>query len=58
MSIEAYDYGKKDGIAEENERVIKVLTELGVIRRDALGYLCAFNTEGTEVVYLDGLELE
>lgn len=58
MSIEAYDYGKKDGIAEENERVIKVLTELGVIRRDALGHLVAFNTEGTEVVYLDGLELE
>ena len=28
MSIEAYDYGKKDGIAEERERIIKLLEEL------------------------------
>ncbi len=56
MSIEAYDYGKKDGAAEERERIIKLLTELGAIRRDALGLLCAFNTEGTEVIYLPGLE--
>ncbi len=27
MSIEAYDYGKKDGIAEERERIIKLLEE-------------------------------
>ena len=25
MSIEAYDYGKKDGIAEENARIISLL---------------------------------
>ena len=56
VSIEAYDYGKKDGSAEERERIIKLLTELGAIRRDALGLLCAFNTEGTEVIYLPGLE--
>jgi hypothetical protein len=56
MSIEAYDYGKKDGIAEERERIIKLLEELGAIRRDALGLLCAFNTEGTKVIYLPGLE--
>jgi hypothetical protein len=56
MGIDAYDYGKKDGSAEERERIIKLLTELGAIRRDALGLLCAFNTEGTEVIYLPGLE--
>ena len=28
MSIEAYDYGKKDGAAEEQERIIKLLEEL------------------------------
>ena len=56
MSIEAYDYGKKDGIAAEQDRIIKLLEDLGAIRRDALGDLVAFNTEGTEVIYLLGLE--
>ena len=28
MSIEAYDYGKQDGIAEEVQLVIKILEEL------------------------------
>ena len=28
MSSEAYDYGKKDGIAEERERIIKLLEDL------------------------------
>jgi hypothetical protein len=28
MSIEAYDYGKKDGTAEELARIVKVLEEL------------------------------
>jgi hypothetical protein len=28
VSIEAYDYGKKDGSAEERERIIKLLEEL------------------------------
>jgi hypothetical protein len=28
MSIEAYDYGKQDGIAEERERIIKLLEDL------------------------------
>ena len=27
MSIEAYDYGKKDGATEERERIIKLLNE-------------------------------
>jgi hypothetical protein len=40
----------------ESERIIKLLTELGAIRRDALGHLVAFNTDGTEVIYLEGLE--
>ena len=41
---------------KERERIIKLLTDLNVIRRDALGHLVAFNTDGTEVVYLTGLE--
>lgn len=56
MSIDAYDYGVKDGIAQENERIINLLIELNAIRRDALGSLVAFNTHGTEVIYLPGLE--
>jgi len=27
VSIEAYDYGKKDGAAEERERIIKLLED-------------------------------
>jgi hypothetical protein len=40
----------------ERDRIIELLIDLGAIRRDALGLLCAFNTEGTEVIYLPGLE--
>jgi hypothetical protein len=40
----------------ERDRIINLLIDLGAIRRDALGLLCAFNTEGTEVIYLPGLE--
>ena len=39
----------------ERERIIKLLTDQNVIRRDALGHLVAFNTHGTEVVYLEGI---
>jgi len=28
MSLEAYDYGKKDGIAEEQERILEILEKL------------------------------
>ena len=42
----------------ERERVIKLLTDLNAIRRDALGHLVAFNTDGTKVIYLPGLERE
>jgi hypothetical protein len=44
------------GAIAERTRIIKLLTDLGTIRRDALGDLVAFNTEGTEVIYLTGLE--
>ena len=44
------------GVEFERERIIKLLTDLNVIRRDALGHLVAFNTDGTEVIYLTGLE--
>lgn len=46
------------GVIAERTRIIKLLTDLGAIRRDALGYLVAFNTDGTEVIYLTGLEGE
>lgn len=42
--------------ANERNRIINLLIELNAIRRDALGYLVAFNTHGTEVIYLTGLE--
>ena len=40
----------------ERDRLIELLLDLDVIRRDALGHLVAFNTHGTEVIYLEGLE--
>ena len=40
----------------ERKKVIDLLISLNVVRRDALGHLVAFNTDGTEVVYLTGLE--
>lgn len=46
------EFGKR----EERERIIKLLIDLNAVRRDALGYLVAFNTDGIEVIYLDGLE--
>ena len=46
------------GEMEERKRIIQLLMDLNAIRRDALGYLCAFNTYGTEVIYLPGLEGE
>jgi len=42
----------------ERKRIIDLLISLNVVRRDALGHLVAFNTDGTEVVYLTGLESE
>jgi len=48
--------GRKVGVVDERYRIIELLLELNVIRRDALGHLVAFNTDGTEVVYLTGLE--
>jgi len=47
-----YDWGVRD----ERERIIRLLTDLNAIRRDALGHLVAFNTDGTQVAYLEGLE--
>jgi len=48
--------GWQMGRDEEQARIIKLLTDLNVIRRDFFGHLVAFNTDGTEVVYLTGLE--
>jgi hypothetical protein len=45
-----------EGARRERQRIISLLIELNAIRRDALGDLVAFNTDGTEVIYLTGLE--
>ena len=51
-----FQIGLYSGKTDERERIIKLLTDLNAIRRDALGDLVAFNTDGTEVIYLPGLE--
>jgi hypothetical protein len=48
----------EQGKAIERKRVIDLLIHLNAIRRDALGSLVAFNTDGTKVIYLTGLERE
>lgn len=48
--------GRHIGEKDERDRIIKLLIDLNAIRRDALGDLVAFNTDGTEVIYLPGLE--
>jgi len=48
--------GRKSGTVEERYRIIELLISLDAIRRDMLGDLVAFNTHGTEVIYLTGLE--
>jgi len=58
VTKEMLDAAVDVGRNQERERIIKLLTNLNVIRRDALGHLVAFNTDGTEVVYLTGLETE
>ena len=58
VTKEMVDAAVDVGRNQERERIIKLLTNLNVIRRDALGHLVAFNTDGTEVVYLTGLETE
>lgn len=50
------EIGRKIGVVQERERIIKLLIELNAIRRDALGHLVAFDTDGSQVIYLDGLE--
>lgn len=40
----------------EQQRILSRLIELDAIRRDALGDLVAYNTHGTEVIYLTGIE--
>lgn len=49
------DY-KRQAAQAEQDRIIKLLTELNAIRRDALGHLVAFDTYGEKVIYLTGLE--
>ena len=52
IRLDAFEQGQ----ATEQQRIIKLLIDLNAIRRDALGDLVAFNTEGTEVIYLPELE--
>lgn len=56
LTSDVYHKGVDAGIQMERERIIKLLIELDAIRRDMLGHLVAFNTHGTEVIYLPGLE--
>jgi hypothetical protein len=45
------------GIKTERERIIKLLTDLNVVRRcGATDKLVAFDTDGEQVLYLTGLE--
>jgi len=55
-SEDAEKHQRESAAMIERERIIKLLTDLDVIRRDFFGHLVAFNTDGTEVVYLTGLE--
>jgi hypothetical protein len=53
--LRAYDNGKR----EEQERIIKLLTDLNVVRRcAATNKLVAFDTNGEKVLYLTGLETD
>jgi thioredoxin-related protein len=56
MSRELLEDYKRQAAQEEQERIIKLLTDLNAIRRDALGHLVAFDTYGEKVIYLPGLE--
>ena len=56
IETKAIGQAMRAGQEAERNRIIELLTDLNVIRRDALGHLVAFNTDGTEVVYLTGLE--
>jgi hypothetical protein len=58
LTSDVYHKGIDAGIQMERERIINLLIELDAIRRDAMGHLVAFNTHGTEVIYLTGLEKE
>jgi hypothetical protein len=52
--LRAYENGKR----EEQERVINLLLELNAIRRcSATDKLVAFDTNGENVIYLTGLEI-
>ena len=51
----AFENGKR----EEQERIIKLLTDLNVVRRcAATNKLVAFDTNGEKVLYLTGLETD
>jgi len=46
----------EEGVEFERERIIKLMQDQNIIRRDVTGKLVAFNTHGTEVVYIKDLE--
>lgn len=47
---------KREATEAERERIINLLLDQDIIRRDVTGKLVAFNTHGTEVVYIKNLE--
>ena len=56
MSNKTIDKIVANAKERERQRIIELLINLDAIRRDAFGELVAFNTHGTEVIYLTGLE--
>jgi hypothetical protein len=53
IRLDAFEKGQ----AAEQERIIKLLTDLNAIRRcAATGEFVAFDTHGEKVIYLTGLE--
>jgi hypothetical protein len=56
VSPDVAAYWTSVGAANAEERIIKLLLELDVIRKDVFGHWVAFDTYGEKVVYLDGLE--
>jgi len=47
---------EREAANAERIRIINLLLDQNIIRRDVTGKLVAFNTHGTEVVYIKDLE--
>ena len=52
----AHKMGFNEGVESERKRIIELLLNLGVVRRDAFGVLVAMDTYAETCVDLIGLE--